>query len=95
MSISKIAMLTFGMIMLVSSVFISNNAFATNHEVCDPGWFWDIGLGWCVKDPEVGGLAVPISESEVFGELAKQYSLWLIPSISAIGIAAFLIKRKL
>ncbi len=43
----------------------------------------------------VGGLPVPINEFELFGELAKQYSLWLIPSISAIGIAAFLIKRKL
>ncbi len=73
MSISKIAMLTFGMIMLVSSVLISNQAYA--------------GL-------PVAGLPVPINESEVFGELAQQYSLWLIPSISAIGIAAFLIKRK-
>jgi len=44
---------------------------------------------------QVAGLPVPINESEVFGELAQQYSLWLIPSISAIGIAAFLIKRKL
>ncbi len=43
----------------------------------------------------VGGLPVPIDKFELFGELAKQYSLWLIPSISAIGIAAFLIKRKL
>ncbi len=74
MSISKIAMLTFGMIMLASSVLISNQAYA---EVA------------------VGGLPPPVNESEVFGELAQQYSLWLIPSISAIGIAAFLIKRKL
>ncbi len=74
MSISKIAMLTFGMMILVSSVLISNQAYA--------------GI-------EVAGLPVPINESEVFGELVQQYSLWLIPSISAIGIAAFLIKRKL
>jgi len=95
MSISKIAMLTFGMIMLVSSVFISNDAFATVHDICPDGYFYDLVLTVCIKIPKVGGLAVPISESEVFGELAKQYSLWLIPSISAIGIAAFLIKRKL
>jgi len=73
MSISKIAMLTFGMAILASSVLISNQAYA--------------GV-------TVGGLPTPINESEVFGELAQQYSLWLIPSISAIGIAAFLIKRK-
>ncbi len=77
MSISKIAMLTFGMIMLASSVLISNQAYAgtPNQEL-------------------VAGLPVPINESEVFGELAQQYSLWLIPSISAIGIATYLVKRK-
>jgi len=82
LSISKIAMLTFGMIMLASSVLISNQAYAVCHitEPCDT---------------TVGGLPIPVNESEVFGELAQQYSLWLIPSISAIGIAAFLIKRKL
>ncbi len=74
MSISKIAMLTFGMVILTSSILLSNQAYA--------------GL-------PVAGLPVPINESEVFGELAQQYSLWLIPAISAIGIAAFLIKRKL
>ncbi len=67
-------MLTFGMVILTSSILLSNQAYA--------------GL-------PVAGLPVPINESEVFGELAQQYSLWLIPSISAIGIAAFLIKRKL
>jgi len=76
MSISKIAMLTFGMVILVSSVLISNQA--------------DAGL-----PRAVGGLPSPVDESALNGELAKQYSLWLIPSISAIGIAAFLIKRKL
>jgi len=74
MKSSKIALLTLGMVMLVSSVLVSNQAYA--------------------GEP-LGGLPVPINESEVFGELAQQYSLWLIPSISAIGIAAFLIKRKL
>jgi len=89
MSISKIAMLTFGMAILTSSAFLGQQAFAG--LVCLPGYIYD-GNNACVK--RVGGLPVPISESEVFGELAQQYSLWLIPSISAIGIAAFLIKRK-
>ena len=92
MSISKIAMLTFGMAILTSSTFLGQQAFAG--VTCPPGYIYD-GSNECIKIPEVGGLAVPISESEVFGELAKQYSLWLIPSISAIGIAAFVIKRKL
>jgi len=73
MKSSKIALLTLGMVMLVSSVLVSNQAYA--------------------GEP-LGGLPVPINESEVFGELAQQYSLWLIPSISAIGIATYLIKRK-
>jgi len=82
MSISKIAMLSFGMIMLVSSVLISNQAYAVCHliENCDT--------------VSVGGLPIPVNESEVFGELAQQYSLWLIPAISAIGIATYLVKRK-
>ena len=76
MSISKIAILTFGMVILVSTVLISNQA--------------DAGL-----ITSVGGLPSPVDVSALNGELAKQYSLWLIPTISAIGIAAFLIKRKL
>jgi len=79
MSISKIAMLTFGMIMLASSVLISNQVYAPSHD--QGGTF-------------VAGLPIPINESEVFGELAQQYSLWLIPAISAIGIATYLVKRK-
>ncbi len=42
----------------------------------------------------VGGLLNPVPESELYGELAKQYSLWLIPAISAIGIGVYLFKRK-
>ncbi len=42
----------------------------------------------------VGGLPLPVNESEVFGELAQQYSLWVIPAISAIVIATYLVKRK-
>ncbi len=81
LSISKIAMLTFGMIMLASSVLISNQAYAECHLIDNCDLF-------------VAGLPIPINESEVFGELAQQYSLWLIPSISAIGIATYLVKRK-
>ncbi len=84
MSISKIAMLTFGMIMLASSVLISNPVYAPSH----------IDGGTVPPPQPVGGLPTPINESEVFGELAQQYSLWLIPAISVIGIAAFLVKRK-
>ena len=42
----------------------------------------------------VGGLLEPVPESELYGELAKQYSLWLIPSITAVGIGVYIIKRK-
>ncbi len=82
LSISKIAMLTFGMAILASSVLISNQAYA--------------GLEPPIGDvtSPVAGLPVPINESEVFGELAQQYSLWLIPAISAIVIATYLVKRK-
>ena len=109
MSISKIAMLTFGMVILTSSPFLTEQAFAGSCFSCQ------LDFDNCPSGPEgnncremaqqcldvlmclveVAGLPVPINESEVFGELAQQYSLWLIPSISAIGIAAFLIKRKL
>ncbi len=81
MSISKIAMLTFGMVVLASSVLISNHAYAGNN-------FNEI-----INGP-VGGLPVPIDQSELFGELVQYYALWLIPAISAIGIGAFLFKRK-
>ncbi len=74
MSISKIAMLTFGMAILASSALISNQAYA--------------------GEVPIAGLPVPINESEVFGELAQQYSLWLIPAITAIGIGTYLVKRK-
>jgi len=93
MSISKIAVLTFGMVILTSSTFLAQQAFAGQPPTCEPGYIYD-GNNLCIKDPNVGGLVVPISESEVLGELAQQYSLWLIPSITAIGIATYLVKRK-
>ncbi len=79
MSISKIAMLSFGMIMLASSVLISNPVYGGADQT---------------STVPVGGLPSPINESEVFGELAQQYSLWLIPAISAIVIATYLVQRK-
>jgi len=82
MSISKIAMLTFGIMILASSALISNQAYAVCHLI-----------NTC-NEVEVGGLPSPINESEVFGELAHHYALWIIPAISAIGIGAFLVKRK-
>jgi len=80
MSISKIAMLSFGMMILASSVLISNQAYG--------------GAGGGDVTRSVAGLPQPVDESEVFGELAQQYSLWLIPAISAIVIATYLVKRK-
>jgi len=76
MSISRIAVLALSLSMLISTVMVSNDAYAGTNE------------------REVGGLPVPLDESAVFGELAKQYSLWLIPAISAIGIGTYLVKRK-
>ena len=78
MNISKIAVLALSLSMLISTVFVSNDAYA----------------GLILNGPTVGGLPVPINEFELFGALAQQYSLWLIPAISAIGIGAFLFKRK-
>ena len=79
MSISRIAILTFGMAILASSVLISNPVYGGSDQT---------------STVPVGGLPSPINESEVFGELAQQYSLWLIPAISAIVIATYLVQRK-
>ena len=77
MSISRIAVLALSLSMLISTVMVSNDAYAGGNN-----------------EKVVGGLPVPLDESAVFGELAKQYSLWLIPAISAIGIGTYLVKRK-
>jgi len=112
MSISKIAMLTFGMAILTSSAFLAQQAFgvATQCDECPNQLAFCLGqagsdqgaIDQCNTDFDmcelnfcrVGGLPLPLNESEVFGELAQQYSLWLIPAISAIGIATYLVKRK-
>ena len=81
--------------MLISFGLTSNQAFAGS-IICDDGWIYDLIVDDCILivHQSVGGLAVPVSESEVYGELAKQYSLWLIPTLSAVGIGAYIIKRK-
>jgi len=89
MSISKIAILTFGMAILASSVLISNPVYAPSHI---DGGTVPPPLGDLTSS--VAGIPIPVDESEVFGELAQQYSLWLIPAISAIVIATYLVKRK-
>ena len=81
------------MTVLVTAGFVSNQAFA-GADLCPPGWVFDTNFNDCVLKQAVGGLAVPVSESEVYGELATQYSLWLIPTLSAVGIGAYIIKRK-
>ena len=91
MRIEKIGILLLSMTVLVTAGFVSNQAFA---GVCDIGWIWDDVALICVQKQAVGGLAVAVSESEVYGELAKQYSLWLIPAISVIAIGTYLVKRK-
>ncbi len=67
-------MLALSMSMLLSTVLVSNDAYAGTAAV--------------------GGLPVPLDESAVFGEFAKQYLLWLIPVTTVVGVGAFLIKRK-
>jgi len=69
-------MLALSMSMLLSTVLVSNDAYAGAARA-------------------VGGLPVPLDESAVFGEFAKQYLLWLIPVTTAVGIGAVLIKRKI
>jgi len=91
MSIEKTGILLLSMTVIVTAGFVSNQAFAG--ETCEPGFTWVDGKG-CVRIEAVGGLAVPVSESQLYGELATQYSLWLIPTLSAVGIGAYIIKRK-
>ena len=74
MKISKMAILAISVSMLISTVMVSNDAYAGRAAV--------------------GGLPVPLDESAVFGEFAKQYLVWLIPAITVVGVGAVLIKRK-
>ncbi len=94
MKIAKIGVLLLSLTVLVTAGFVSNQAFAGME--CPAGYIYD-GFNDCIKIPvqAVGGLAVPVSDSVLYGELATQYSLWLIPTLSAVGIGAYIIKRKI
>ena len=89
---AKIGIVFLSISVLISFGLASNQAFAGTIE-CLPGYVYD-GSNACIKIQAVGGLAVPVSESQLYGELATQYSLWLIPTLSAVGIGAYIIKRK-
>ena len=84
--IKKTGILLLSMTVLVTSVILSNQAYA--------GVGAAVENGVVIPPTTVGGIFEPVNESEVFGELAKQYSLWLIPAISAIAIGTYLVKRK-
>ncbi len=92
MRIKKTGILLLSMTVLVTAGFVSNQAFAGG-IICEEGYIYD-GNNECIKIQAVGGLAVPVSESQLYSELATQYSLWLIPVISAIAIGTYLVKRK-
>jgi len=53
--------------------------------------FFSIAIVMAIIIINVGFL---VSDSQLYGELATQYSLWLIPTLSAVGIGAYIIKRK-
>ena len=101
MKIAKIGILLLSLTVLITAGFVSNQAFAgassSGQEGIDceaAGGIFDFN-----KDPRctfpVGGIAVVVPDSVLYGELAQQYSLWLIPTISALGIGAYIIKRKI
>jgi len=46
-----------------------------------------------VRNIPVGGVFEPVNEAVLYGELAKQYSIWLIPVIG-IGVGIYFVKRK-
>ncbi len=100
MRTEKIGILLLSMTVLVTAGFVSNQAFAQvsssgqeGEECRAAGGIFDFN-----KDPRctfpVGGIAVVVPDSVLYGELAQQYSLWLIPAISAIAIGTYLVKRK-
>ncbi len=98
--IKKTGILLLSMTVLVTAGFVSNQDFATAQVTAsngatdcrDAGGVFDFDTGEC--NFPVGGMSVVVPQSELYGELAQQYSLWLIPTISAIGIGAYIIKRK-
>jgi len=83
LALKTIGIVIFSISVLVSFGLTSNQAFA---GIGDNGELTPI--------QPVGGLANPVPDSELYAELATQYSLWLIPTLSAVGIGAYIIKRK-
>ena len=51
------------------------------------------GGGSLIPPTPVGGVLEPVNEVALYGELAKQYSIWLIPVIG-IGVGIYLVKRR-
>jgi len=86
LGIKKIGILLLSITVLMTSVFLIEQVFA--------GSIGGGGGGVIPPTTTVGGIFEPVNEAEVYGELAKQYSLWLIPAISAIAIGTYLVKRK-
>jgi len=101
MKIGNIGILLLSITVIATAGFVSNQAFAgtvgsstdTPTSCQNAGGIWDTNNQICTFP--VGGMSVVVPQSELYGELAQQYSLWLIPAVSAIGIGAFIIKRKL
>ena len=98
MKTEKLGILFLSITVLATAGFVSNQVFAQVNANTDlqceaAGGIFDFNTGEC--NFPVGGMSVVVPQSELYGELAQQYSLWLIPAISAIGIGAFIIKRKL
>ena len=101
MALKTIGIAIFSISALISFGLTSNQAFAgevsssgqAGIDCMAAGGIFDFN-----KDPQctfpVGGIAVVVPDSVLYGELAQQYSLWLIPTISAVVIGAYIIKRK-
>ncbi len=86
--IKKTGILLLSMTVLVTAGFVSNQAYA------GVGTASLNGVPVTPPTTTVGGIFEPVNEAEVYGKLAQQYSLWLIPAISAIAIGTYLVKRK-
>jgi len=98
MRTEKLGILFLSITVLTTAGFVSNQVFAQVNANSDiecgiAGGIWDPQTGDC--NFPVGGMSVVVPEAELYGELAQQYSLWLIPAISAIGIGAYIVKRKI
>ncbi len=98
----KTGILLLSFTVLITAGFVSNQAFAgvssegEAGRICEEaGGKFEFGaVPPCTFPKAVGGIAVVVPDSELYGELAQQYSLWLIPTLSAVGIGAYIIKRK-